>query len=187
MHILRRADYRQSLWKNGQGLTEEVLTVPEGSDVSNFDLRISIAHVSSDGPFSIFPGIDRTIVSLQGGGMILDLPDGTQQWLTPGSKPFRFPGEWAVSSRNIEGPTLDLNIMTLRERCSHEMQRQTFAAGERFVPTQSGWAVCDAPTTIFTKGKAIPVQRFDTIAFETGDIFTNSGPDIELLTMTVRR
>ncbi len=42
-----------------------------GAGLETFIWRVSVADVASDGPFSRFPGIDRTIMLLEGAGMRL--------------------------------------------------------------------------------------------------------------------
>ena len=59
--ILTASSYRRMPWKNGGGETVEIAVSPEGAALSEFDWRISMATVATDGPFSIFPGIDRTL------------------------------------------------------------------------------------------------------------------------------
>lgn len=49
--LLRRADYRRMRWKNGLGWTTEILRQP---DHDGFDLRLSVAEIESDAPFSPF-------------------------------------------------------------------------------------------------------------------------------------
>ena len=51
-------------WKNGAGATREIIAVP--SVDAPFLWRASIATLQADGPFSPFPGVDRTIVLLAG-------------------------------------------------------------------------------------------------------------------------
>eukprot|EP01035_Chromulina_nebulosa_P052956 gene52956-72284_t len=51
-------------WRNGQGMTEEIVNFPPESSLADFDWRLSIAHVEKDGPFSVFPGVVRTILLL---------------------------------------------------------------------------------------------------------------------------
>jgi environmental stress-induced protein Ves len=45
-------------WKNGGGTTREVVTQPPGAAFDEFNWRVSIATIASDGPFSTFPGVD---------------------------------------------------------------------------------------------------------------------------------
>lgn len=51
-------------WKNGAGATREIIAIP--SVDAPFLWRASIATLQADGPFSPFPGVDRTIVLLAG-------------------------------------------------------------------------------------------------------------------------
>jgi len=39
-------------WKNGGGVTREIICQPLGAGMDDFDWRVSIAHIASDGPFS---------------------------------------------------------------------------------------------------------------------------------------
>jgi uncharacterized protein len=73
MEVRRHQDYRRMPWKNGGGETAEIAVFPEGATLDDFDWRISMATVSADGPFSLFPGVDRTLSVLEGDGPIIDL------------------------------------------------------------------------------------------------------------------
>lgn len=73
MQLLRARDYRRMPWKNGGGETVEIAVFPTNAGVDAFDWRISIATVATNGPFSIFPGIDRTLSILSGEGMTLSI------------------------------------------------------------------------------------------------------------------
>jgi len=157
-------------WKNGKGVTEGVATFPEGSGIDSFDWRLSIAHVEADGPFSLFEGIDRSIALLAGAGLSLDLPDGNTVDLEPDTAPFSFPGEWAIDGRNRDGPTIDLNIMTRRGRCTHRMER-VLASG-RFKASALCFLVFNRPATITLDGQEIAVDPFDTVCLEREEEMT---------------
>ena len=75
MRILRASGHKRMPWKNGKGETIEIAVFPEGASVDTFDWRISMAPVASNGPFSVFPGIDRTLSILTGDGMMLSVED----------------------------------------------------------------------------------------------------------------
>ena len=64
MQILYARDRVVSPWKNGGGTTTEVAAFPPGAPLENFGWRVSIAQVARSGPFSLFPGIDRTLALL---------------------------------------------------------------------------------------------------------------------------
>ena len=108
--VLRAADRAPVPWKNGRGITWPIASGPADADSSDFDWRISIAEISSDGPFSSFPGIHRTIALIDGSAVELTV-DGLVHLLLPG-EPFRFSGGAVTTSRQLAGPSRDLNLMT---------------------------------------------------------------------------
>lgn len=61
--------------KNGGGITTEIIVHPANASMADFDWRMSMADVAQDGPFSIFPGIDRTLCILEGAGMSLSIDE----------------------------------------------------------------------------------------------------------------
>jgi len=110
-------------WKNGGGVTREVLCLPEGSGFERFGWRVSIAHIARSGPFSAFPGVDRVITLLEGGGVRLRSADGAidHRVATP-LAPFAFPGEAQVYGELLGADCDDFNVMTRREACSAQVQ-----------------------------------------------------------------
>ena len=122
MRIWRAADHRRMPWKNGGGVTTEIAVSPDWAVLDDFDWRVSTALVASDGPFSAFPGIDRTLTILEGEGLVLDI-EGKQVELLPTSEPFSFAADRPTSARLIGGPVTDLNVMTRRGRLSHRVRR----------------------------------------------------------------
>ncbi len=93
-------------WKNGGGETVEIAVFPEGAGFKDFGWRISLASVASDGPFSAFPGIDRTLTVIDGVGIDL-VVDGVAHRLVPGSPRCPFPatcrrrGGWSTGRSGI--------------------------------------------------------------------------------------
>jgi len=123
MRIIRAADYRRMQWKNGGGETTEIAVSPPGAALDDFAWRISMARVASDGPFSLFLGIDRTLLILAGSGIRLAIAGRPPVDLTAGSDPLPFPGDVAAAARLLGGPVVDLNVMTRRGRLTHDMTR----------------------------------------------------------------
>jgi environmental stress-induced protein Ves len=121
MHILRASDHRQMPWKNGGGVTTEIAIAPPGASVGDFDWRISMATVASDGPFSRFDGIDRTLTVLSGEGLELGVESAPLLRLIPAGKPYPFPGDMAASARLLAGPVTDFNVMTRRRHWTHSV------------------------------------------------------------------
>ncbi|MBL8575777.1 MAG: HutD family protein [Mesorhizobium sp.] len=123
MHILRKEQYTRMPWKNGGGETAEIAVYPAGASVEDFGWRISMATVASDGPFSLFPGIDRTLSVLEGEGMVLDIEGQEPVTLTPASAPLSFPADVPTSAQLLGGPITDLNVMTRRANVVHRVER----------------------------------------------------------------
>lgn len=105
--IVRLQDVTPSPWKNGAGQTRELLAWPEGD---RWRLRVSVAEVGSDGPFSSFPGVTRWFAVVAGQGVVLRF-GSEERRLGLGGDPLRFDGAWSPGCRLIDGPTLDLNLM----------------------------------------------------------------------------
>lgn len=103
-------------WKNGGGTTREIAVWPPEAGLGMFDWRVSIGTVAANGPFSMFPGMDRTIVLLDGAGMRLRSADGSvAHRLDEPHEPFAFSGDAAVDCILIGGPASDFNVMTRRD------------------------------------------------------------------------
>jgi environmental stress-induced protein Ves len=114
--IVRLADCPSQPWKNGLGRTREIAVHPPGAGSDAFDWRISLAEVDSAAPFSLFPGIDRQIVLLDGDGFTMTLDDDRTHALTVPFAPFAFAGEAAVEVALAGGATRDFNLMLRRAR-----------------------------------------------------------------------
>ncbi|AVF34556.1 HutD/Ves family protein [Rahnella sikkimica] len=108
-----------SPWRNGGGETREILSWPPGK--TDFDWRASIATIAQDGPFSAFPGIDRSITLLSGGGVHLLAEPEIDHHLSEAGKPFAFSGDIALNATLTGGTTTDFNIMTRRNGCSAQV------------------------------------------------------------------
>lgn len=121
MRVIRFASLALQPWKNRGGATRTLLCAPEGAGLEHFDWRISIADVSSDGPFSTFPGVERTLALIDGEGMILNI-DGAEERLDASARIVSFPGELIVSARLVGGPARDFNVMTRRGKFVREVR-----------------------------------------------------------------
>lgn len=129
MHRFSLASAPRRPWKNGGGETRELAIAPPGAGLDDFDWRISCAQVASGGPFSAFPGVDRSLAVLEGVGLRLDF-GGETHTLTADSAPLQFAGEQAVSVALLDGPVGDFNLMTRRARWTHRLERLSLC-GER--------------------------------------------------------
>jgi uncharacterized protein len=107
-------------WKNGGGTTREIASWPPGAGLDNFDWRVSIATIAASGPFSQFPGVDRTIMLLDGDGVLLQ-GDGLHHRLDHRHQPFAFRGEAALACSLLGGASSDFNVMSRRSVCKADV------------------------------------------------------------------
>jgi len=155
LHRFDRHTLQAMPWKNGGGVTREIVCQPPGAGLDAFDWRVSIAHIASDGPFSRFAGVDRVITLLEGAGVQLSSSDGAvaHRLATP-CQPFSFAGEADIDSRLLGGPCDDFNVMTRRERCRASVSVLYGDVGQALPSSPAGllmslrgaWQLCGAET-----------------------------------------
>ncbi|HEV7575615.1 MAG TPA: HutD family protein [Caldimonas sp.] len=104
---MRTADVPAQPWLNGGGVTRELLARP-GRD--GWQVRVSVADVEADGPFSAFAGVSRWFAVLDGAGVVLTT-DGVEHRCGPRDDAVAFAGDAATQARLVDGPTRDLNLM----------------------------------------------------------------------------
>jgi environmental stress-induced protein Ves len=126
-------------WKNGGGVTSEVLSEP--GPAGRFLWRLSIAEVAASGPFSDFPGYERHILLLQGDGFVLRLAGAPPLRLDRRLEPFTFDGGRPVECELLGGPVRDLNLMVAREAGKGGLRVIRIAAGGRIELPLAGTVV----------------------------------------------
>jgi uncharacterized protein len=162
LKIIRAADCRTTRWKNDGGSTTEIAVEPPGASLESFDWRISMAQVASDGPFSEFPGIDRTLAVISGNGLQLSIDGRPDITLDRSSDPLPFPGDVATSARLLSGEITDLNIMSRRLRFSHRLLRvKQVIAGD--------FGSDDVAVVLSLNGESRLASSSETIALGDGD------------------
>lgn len=168
MRVLRATDHKRMPWKNGGGETVEIAISPPSAGLADFDWRVSMATVASDGPFSVFPGIDRTLSILKGNGMRLFIEGRTPALLTQESDPLFFPADVPVAAELTDGTIIDLNVMTRRDRLRHSVRRFVvdapqdlhLTAGQSLLLCHRGHVELDLATDRITLGEG------DALLFE---------------------
>ena len=168
VRLIRATDYRRVRWKNGLGETAEIAIAPADAAVDAFDWRISMARVEAHGPFSAFPGVDRTLTVLDGEGLRLTVECAPTMVLTPGSAPFAFAGDIAAAATLVGGPVTDLNVMTRRDRFRHRVRR--VVAGTEVVDAAECVAVfCVAgEARVGVDGRTVALGARDTLLLDPG-------------------
>jgi environmental stress-induced protein Ves len=191
MDVIRLGDYRRMRWRNGLGETAEIVVSPQYAALDHFDWRISMARVEAAGPFSSFPGIDRTLTVLDGEGFRLAIDEHPAIQLTPRSAPFAFRGDSAASTTLLGGAVTDLNVMTRRGNCWHRVRR--FAAGEPLSLAATAVAAvvfCVAGTIRVTAaGTVVELGALDTLLIDEpcGALATAEGAPDHLLLVEIGR
>lgn len=129
---LTSADYTRQPWKNGRGTTTELLHLVDPATGATL-LRLSRASVVEDGPFSLFPGIERNLTVLTGPGFRL-VGANIDLRCNP-LKPVAFPGDVEIRAMDTNNqPSDDFNVLTARHLPRPDVsvvQNQNLPAGGR--------------------------------------------------------
>jgi environmental stress-induced protein Ves len=160
-------------WKNGGGSTTEIAVFPPDAGFTDFDWRVSLATISADGPFSVFPGVDRTLALLEGHGVTLDI-DGEPALVSAAEPVVSFEGDARVSAKLNRGTTTDFNAMTRTDRCYHSFGRRRLDGPSTFVAR--------APVTVLflaegdslelcSDDKRIAMVRYDAMLLDQGTVW----------------
>jgi environmental stress-induced protein Ves len=118
--LVEHDSFRRMRWRNGGGSTLE-LEVERHVDCPEPVLRVSVADVTEDGPFSVFPGYDRTLTLISGHGMTLNYDEQSKDVLGYRFASASFEGEVQTHSLLHDGPTQDFNVFTLRTHYTHNV------------------------------------------------------------------
>jgi uncharacterized protein len=108
MRRLAVSSYQTVPWKNGGGLTREIAT---HSDAKGLIWRLSLADVTSDAPYSRFPGYHRILTVVTGGGtQLLDADNVVRIDALP-YEPVPFSGDQFLQGRLGAGPIQNFNVI----------------------------------------------------------------------------
>jgi environmental stress-induced protein Ves len=123
MRKLNHADYLEMPWKNGGGVTTQLAIDPADAGLDDFNWRISMARVSRSGPFSQFPGFDRSLAIVEGAGLKLSMLGRFLLEIDGASTAYAFPGDWNIDSALVNGAVTDFNVLTRRDVWTHRLER----------------------------------------------------------------
>ncbi len=121
MSIQRFSEHLQAPWPNGRGTSYEIASQTPG--VSGWTWRVAIAPVVEDCDFSHFENVHRQLLIISGGEMILNV-GGEIVVCKPGEVAV-FAGDIATTAKLVDGPIVDLNLMTVRGKASGVMTHIT--------------------------------------------------------------
>jgi len=184
IRLLKAADRAAVPWKNGGGITHDVIVSPAGATMDTFDWRVSIAEIAGDGPFSRFPGIDRKLAVLKG-KVALTVEGAEATVLSPETAALNFHGESAVTGHLVDGPSTDLNVMTRRGRFTSKLAKQS--AAQPKINTPASLIIALNPLTVTSGNRLIAMAALDALQIEGSASMTigPKGTDYYLIEISV--
>lgn len=150
LQVLKTSDYTMVPWKNGGGITQDVLLLPARATHDDFDIRLSLAPISAEGPFSSFPGIDRHITRLS--EERLSLVFGSETRELKRLEPMYFDSAQQPRALLPDGAALVLNIMTRRGKWNAQVMPTTGSNGPLLAAPDGGMVVLHAVTGVWQVG-----------------------------------
>ena len=146
-------------WKNGGGVTREIVREPAGASLEDFDWRVSVADIAAAGPFSRFVGIDRHLLLLEGDGVHLTSAEaGLDVSLLADGTVLAFSGDVDMGSQLLGGAVRDFNVMTKRGVWQAQVE----------VWTAEGCIHAEAGLVLQTRGQARCLLSENDAIFNTG-------------------
>lgn len=153
LKVLTMSDYVVTPWKNGGGVTSDVFLFPDGATQENFDIRLSLAPILTEGAFSSFPGIDRHITRLS--ATPLGLVFGGETRELKRLEPLYFDSVLQPRSVLPEGPAQVLNVMTRRGRWNAQVMPVAGANEPLLAVPDGGLVVLHAVTGTWQVGDRV--------------------------------
>ena len=146
-------------WRNGGGVTSDIAVFPDDAGDDGFLWRASIATISDAGPFSSWPGMDRTLLGLRG-QLALAIQDSDDLLLDERITAYDFAGEHHVFARPLGTHCLVLNLMVRRGRVRHRLSRQS---GVLQIVADQTLLLAPQLATISLNGRSICLQEDDAL------------------------
>jgi len=164
MTVLRAKGRPLSAWKNGKGFTSELAVFPYGADLETFGWRVSIAEVRESGPFSNFPGIDRSLAVLEG-TLALSIDGAAAVSLSAGTGPIAFAGDIpCMAALQGSGIAKDLNVMTRRGQFLSRMRLVTADGPVPVLPKACATVLVTlCGSTLEVDGSVVALEPLDAV------------------------
>lgn len=180
VHLVTLADCAAQPWRNGGGVTHDLLAWPPGQ--TPWQLRVSVATIARDGPFSNFDGVQRWFTVLSGAGVRLHWPFSDVR-LLPDDPPLGFDGGYAPGCSLLGGATRDLNFMAL-QRAGRARMRS--AAAGQTLTGQHRWrgVYTAAPALLQTPGRQHPLAAHSLAWTGAADLDPDTDTDAGPWTLT---
>ena len=158
--LIRFADLEPVPWRNGGGVTRQIAAEEYDGQRGSFRWRVTIADVTGDGPFSTFADVDRQLVLVDGAGMVITV-DGQPHRLDLFDV-LAFPGDVPCVGALVDGPTMDLNVMTDRAATRAEVRVVVLDGRHRVDASPDAELLIVALAGSSTIDEVFHLGRFDT-------------------------
>lgn len=154
MPLQRFAEHFQAPWPNGRGISYEIASQTPG--VTGWTWRVAIAPVIENCDFSHFENVHRQLLIISGGEMVLDV--GGETVVCRLGEVAEFAGDIPTTAKLVDGPIVDLNLMTFRGKSSGVMTHITTPG--LLAPCEILVAVSQT-AAIIVDGKSVQMQHQD--------------------------
>jgi hypothetical protein len=169
MRIIHTDELKLVPWANRAGYARDIAMAPPDSP----GWQVSLAEISVSGPFSNFPGVDRSFMVI-GGQVTLEV-DGEINEVAE-YQVFEFDGGSDTHVIADVGPVRALNVMTERGSWSHSMSIVELANGpvmrlneSEYVMLLEGEAVARSESqSVNCRSDVVVLKRFDVVVGGTG-------------------
>jgi environmental stress-induced protein Ves len=108
-----QSEFIEGQWRNGQGVSWEIASYKK-TGAADFSWRFAKARINNDVPFSIYPGMDRIFMMIEGQGMNLVFEGGKVLHVHEKFVPHEFSCDVPLFCKLLDGPSLDLNLFAAR-------------------------------------------------------------------------
>lgn len=105
--VIRKTNFIEMPWKNGKGITTQILIEPENAKLekNDFYFRLSSAPIMQDTSFSLFTKKVRLLTPIKGAGFILNNDEYEKFEVA------HFSGEEKTDCRLLKGPVVDFGVI----------------------------------------------------------------------------
>jgi environmental stress-induced protein Ves len=121
MQVFKAAASQQQSRKCGAEASVDIAVFPPEASLEDFHWRVSLATVEDGGLFQRYWGVDRSLALLEGGALAMAVDGAHKSRIEAGPAKLAFNGEASIFGCPLDGPVIDLSVMTRRQYCQHRM------------------------------------------------------------------
>lgn len=180
-------DYVHNPWKNGLGVTRDVLILPEGTDHSSFDLRIAFSPITESARFSTYEDVERVLTVVKGDDLSLAFDHRTEHLSRLDSLRFDCelpvigtPGATNVEVINVmaRSPRYRIETCSITNNIESKIPKGALSV---IIPLSQDWVVWCG------KEKLRPKQEETLLIDGPAEIFAGSGQGGKCLFSVIRQ